>query len=266
MLILALDTSGKSLSAALVRDGELLGETILAIGLRHSATALPLVHDLCTRCGADYPDIDAYACAIGPGSYTGIRIGVSLIKGMAYAAGRPAVGISSLDALAAGLGPAGDAFVVPLVDARSGRIFCSALRSGSAILPEGNRLQTQLAAQLEPHLMATTADRRRLILVGDGSTAFADPLLWPGAASVTDAGMAFRWPRAAVIAHLAAARLAAGGDFSAFALDASYVSPSQAERLHSPDAAGERLRLPDAAAERLHSPDAQAGRTPEDRG
>lgn len=234
MLILALDTSGKSLSAALARDGELIGEATLAIGLRHSATALPLIHDLCERCGIAYPEIDAYACAIGPGSYTGIRIGVSLIKGMAYAAGKPAVGISSLEALAAGAGPAADGFVLPLVDARSGRVFCSAHRQGEAILAEGNRQQSQFASALEPHLLAVAPERRRLVLVGDGAPGYAAPEYWPGAVGVIDAGMAFRWPRAAIVARLADARLQAGGDFSPFQLDANYISLSQAERLHRP--------------------------------
>lgn len=235
MLILALDTSGKSLSAALMRDGELLGEATLDIGLRHSATALPLIHDLCERCGIRYDAVDAYACAAGPGSYTGIRIGISLIKGMAYAANRPAVGVSSLDTLAAGLGPAGDAFVLPLLDARSGRLFCSVHHHGSLILPEGNRLQAQLAEQLEPHLLAMAPEQRRLILIGDGAAAYAEPSCWPGANSAMDAGPAFRWPRAAIVAVLAAERLQKGGDFSPFRLDASYISPSQAERLRTPN-------------------------------
>ena len=245
MLILALDTSGQSLSAALTRDGELLGEATLAIGLRHSATALPLVHDLCSRCCVDYSMVDAYACAIGPGSYTGIRIGVSLIKGMAYAAGRPAVGISSLATLCAGLGPAGDAFVLPLLDARSGRLFCSLQHNGATLLEEGNRQQPQLAALVATHLMAAASDKRRLVLLGDGAAGYADLACWPGALEVVDAGMAFRWPRAAVVARLAAERLQAGGDFSPFHLDANYVSLSQAERLHKPDVQAERLHQSD---------------------
>lgn len=232
MLILALDTSGKSLSTALVRDGEIVGESLLNIGLRHSATALPLVRELCDRCGVLYPDIDAFACATGPGSYTGIRIGVSLVKGLAYAEGKPAIGISSLDALAKAVAPPDDeTVVVPMIDARSGRFFCSAVCQDRMILPEGNRLQRDLAAELAGLLADQPASGRRLLLTGDGAAAFLATGAWPGATSVADAGPAFRWPKASVIALLAQKRLQAGGDFSPFALEASYVSPSQAERL-----------------------------------
>jgi len=234
MLILALDTSGRSLSAALVRDDEIVGESLLNIGLRHSATALPLVRDLCDRCGVRYSDIDAFACATGPGSYTGIRIGVSLIKGLAYAEGKPAIGISSLEALAhAVVRPDDDAIIIPMIDARSGRLFCSAKCRDRAILPEGNRLQSELAFELAVILGDRPAADRRLLLTGDGAPSFLSLAAWPGAAAVLDAGPVFRWPKASTIALLAQKRLRAGGDFSPFALEASYVSPSQAERLRS---------------------------------
>jgi tRNA threonylcarbamoyladenosine biosynthesis protein TsaB len=232
MLILALDTSGKSLSTALVRDDEIVGESLLNIGLRHSATALPLVRDLCDRCGVRYSDIDAFACATGPGSYTGIRIGISLVKGLAYAEGKPAVGVSTLDALARAVArPDDDAVVVPMIDARSGRFFCSAVHQDRTILPEGNRMQRELAAELADLIADRPASGRRLLLTGDGATAFLATEAWPGATSVADAGPAFRWPKSSVIALLAQKRLQAGGDCSPFALEATYVSPSQAERL-----------------------------------
>ena len=231
MLILAIDTSGRSLSVALTRAGELLGETTLNIGLRHSVTALPLIHDLCARCEVEYEAIDAYACAIGPGSYTGIRIGISTIKGMAYAAKKPAVGISSLEVLAAGAGPASGAYILPMLDARGSRLFSCVYKNGRLILPEDNLQQTRLAALLEPLLLADDPEQRRLLLTGDGAAANASLAQWPGALQVEDAGYAFRWPRAAIIARLAAERLQTGGDFSPFLLAANYVSLSQAERL-----------------------------------
>lgn len=235
MLILALDTSGKSLSAALTRDGELVGESTLSIGLRHSATALPLIHDLCERCGVTYADIDAYACASGPGSYTGIRIGISLIKGMAYVESKPAVGISTLAALSEAVSLCGsDTIIVPLVDARSGRFFCSAETQGRILLPEGNRQQTELASELTPILLLRPAGSRKILLTGDGAAVHTDLLDWPGAETVADAGPAYRWPRATVVAALAQQALQAGGQFSPYRLEASYISPSQAERLRRP--------------------------------
>ena len=232
MLILALDTSGKSLSAALTRDGEIVGESTLSIGLRHSATALPMVHDLCERCGIAYPEIDLYACTTGPGSYTGIRIGISLIKGMAYAAKKPAVGISTLAALTRAMEPfSHEAIIVSMVDARSNRLFCSASGQGGILVPAGNRLQSELASELARILRDRPVGDRQLILTGDGAPAYANTTAWPEASSVRDAGPAFRWPRAMVIAELARQTYEAGGDFSPFLMEASYLSPSQAERM-----------------------------------
>lgn len=235
MLILALDTSGKSLSAALVRDGELIGESTLCIGLKHSATALPLIHDLCDRCGIGYPEIDLYACTVGPGSYTGIRIGISLIKGMAYAAGKPTVGVSTLKTLTAAV-PIADpeTIIVPLLDARSGRYFCSASCGGQLLLPEGNRQLTELASELTGILQIRPAGFRKILLVGDGVAGHTDLSNWPGADIVRDAGPAFRWPRALKVASLALQCYSADDDFSPFRLEASYISPSQAERLRRP--------------------------------
>ncbi len=232
MLILALDTSGKSLSAALLRDDEPIASCTLSIGLKHSATALPLVHDLCDKSGVSQADIDAYACAIGPGSYTGIRIGVSLIKGLAYAGGKPAVGISTLAALAEAL-PSYDEnqIIVPMIDARSGRFFSAARCDSQWIVPEGNRQQSELARLLLPHLQDRDEKARHLLLVGDGAAHHARIEQWPAAVTVRDAGPAYRWPDARVIALMARVKLLTGGDFSPFLLEASYLSPSQAERL-----------------------------------
>ena len=232
MLILALDTSGKSISAAVTRDGEIIGDSTFSIGLKHSSTAMPLIHDLCRRCGILYPDIDAYACAVGPGSYTGIRIGISLIKGMAYAGNRPAVGISSLAALAAAVKPFEDnRVIIPLIDAGKGRLFCSVLYQGRTLITEGNRQQADLAEQMSSILQTIQSDSRKILLTGDGAKGYSDLRLWPGASWITDAGPAFRWPRAAIIAALAEAELQTGDEFSPFLLEASYISLSQAERL-----------------------------------
>lgn len=96
MLILALDTSGKLASAALLQDGKLLASETRDSMLDHSRTLLPMCSDLLAAHGLTLKDIDLFAAVIGPGSFTGVRIGCAAVKGYAWSLGKPCVGISSL--------------------------------------------------------------------------------------------------------------------------------------------------------------------------
>jgi tRNA threonylcarbamoyladenosine biosynthesis protein TsaB len=100
MLILACDTTGKSLAVALVRDGRLVGDRRYLLGYNHAVTHMPQVMDLLATCEVEPAEIDLFACTTGPGSFTGTRIGLSSFKAMAYAAGKPLVGVSTLEVLA----------------------------------------------------------------------------------------------------------------------------------------------------------------------
>ena len=100
MLILGLESSAKAASAALCRDGELLGQYTQCSGLTHSRTLLPMVEDLLKNTETKLADVDAVAVARGPGSFTGIRIGVAAVKGLCWGAQKPAIGVSTLAAMA----------------------------------------------------------------------------------------------------------------------------------------------------------------------
>jgi tRNA threonylcarbamoyladenosine biosynthesis protein TsaB len=91
MLILASDTSGKSLSVALCEEENIIAEATLNLGYKHSVTYQPLVADLLTRSGRQKEEINLFVCATGPGSFTGIRIGIAAVKTMAWALNKPAV-------------------------------------------------------------------------------------------------------------------------------------------------------------------------------
>lgn len=100
MLILALESSAKAASAALSKDGALLAQSYQLSGLTHSCTLLPMAEDLLKNAGLTMKDIDCVAVAHGPGSFTGVRIGVSAAKGLCWGADKPAVGVSTLEAMA----------------------------------------------------------------------------------------------------------------------------------------------------------------------
>ena len=97
--ILGIDTSGKTASCAVMRSGELLGECTFETSLTHSQIILPLLERTLEDCSLSLKDIDLFAVAAGPGSYTGLRIGIAAVKGIC-ALGKPCIGVSTLEALA----------------------------------------------------------------------------------------------------------------------------------------------------------------------
>ena len=100
MNILALESSATACSAALCRDGELLAQSFQNSGLTHSRTLLPMVDDMLRNCGEALDGVDVIAVAAGPGSFTGLRIGASTAKGLAWAADKPCAPCSTLESMA----------------------------------------------------------------------------------------------------------------------------------------------------------------------
>lgn len=122
MKILAVDTTASPVSAALVSDGVLLGEMYLNIKTTHSQTLMPLVSTLLKTTGTDIADIDLFAVNAGPGSFTGVRIGVSSVKGMSMPLGKPCAAVSTLEAMAYCM-PYTDGIVCAVMDARCAQVY-----------------------------------------------------------------------------------------------------------------------------------------------
>jgi tRNA threonylcarbamoyladenosine biosynthesis protein TsaB len=122
MRILAIDTSTSSASAALLQNNEIVAEVFIDLGTNHSATLLPAVENICNMSGVHVGDMDLFVCTLGPGSFTGVRIGVSTVKGFALAAEKPVVGVSTLDTLALNLAGA-RVLVCPMLDARKNQVY-----------------------------------------------------------------------------------------------------------------------------------------------
>lgn len=128
MLILALDTSTQSASVALLDDSEILCEININLGVNHSVIVLPAIHDLCRISHIEIGNIDLFACTRGPGSFTGLRVGISTVKGIALATGKPVVGVSTLDALAYNLVNS-EMLVCPMLDARKNQVYTALYRT-----------------------------------------------------------------------------------------------------------------------------------------
>ncbi len=122
MKVLAVDTSAVVASCAIVDGEKLLGEITVNNRLTHSQTIMPAVDELLKRCECKLSDIDLFACAEGPGSYTGLRIGMATIKALAHGMNKPVIGINSLEALAYRL-PFCEHLITPIMDARKNRVF-----------------------------------------------------------------------------------------------------------------------------------------------
>ena len=122
MLILAFETSAKAASVALWEDGRLIGESFQNTGLTHSQTLMVMTRDLMAQCGKEAADVGAVAVAAGPGSFTGVRIGVAAAKGFAWGRSLPCCAASTLGAMALGLG-AWQGYVCPVMDARRSQVY-----------------------------------------------------------------------------------------------------------------------------------------------
>ena len=127
MKILAFETSAKAASAAVMADGKLLAECYQNTGLTHSQTLMVMAQDLLKQLNLTAKDMDAVAVAAGPGSFTGVRIGVAAAKGFAWGREIPCVGTSTLESMALGLG-AWQGYVCPVMDARGSQVYNARFR------------------------------------------------------------------------------------------------------------------------------------------
>ena len=225
MLILAFETSAKAASVALAEEGTLLGECYQNTGLTHSQTLLVMAQDLLNQCGRDVCQVTAVAVAAGPGSFTGVRIGVAAAKGFAWGRELPCCGVSTLEAMALGFG-AGRGYVCPCMDARRSQVYNALFYSDGKSL---RRLKEDRAVSLEELAAELETLKEPVYLVGDGSALTYRTLhdRIPGLVMPPEHRM---HQRAAGVALLAEREIRQGNTCDANALTPNYLRLSQAER------------------------------------
>ncbi|MCE5188268.1 MAG: tRNA (adenosine(37)-N6)-threonylcarbamoyltransferase complex dimerization subunit type 1 TsaB [Eubacteriales bacterium] len=200
MILLALDTTSAVASAALFRDGRLVDERAADSGKKHAETALPLLDELLEENGVSIENVDLFAVDIGPGSFTGVRIGVSLVNALAFATGKKVVPVNALFALYTASGER-ERPVCAMIDARNGNAYAALYQAGvERIVSEG--------AEIEAFLTRVPADTA---FVGDVHAA------------------AKTYPQAEFVGRAALLRLETALD----AVEPLYLRPPQAERLRT---------------------------------
>lgn len=163
MLILALESSAKAASVALTEDESLIAQYSQCSGLTHSRTLLPMVDDMLKNTEKTIAGVDLIAVAHGPGSFTGIRIGVSTVKGLAWASGKKCVGVSTLEAMA-WHGVSAGGVVCPVMDARRSQVYNALFEIKDG---KPHRLCADRAIALDE--LAKEIDGKNAFLVGDGA-------------------------------------------------------------------------------------------------
>ena len=165
MKILAFDSTARAASCALVDDGRLLAHYNIDNGLTQSELLLPMAEDMLKSLGLTFDEVDAYAAAVGPGSFTGVRIGVSLVKGLAFGKNKPCISVSTLEALAENIA-ALDGILLPCMDARRAQVYNAVFSSNGVTvtrLTEDRAVSlNDLCEEMKNH------PNRKIYLSGDG--------------------------------------------------------------------------------------------------
>ena len=225
MKILAFETSAKAASVALMDSGKLLGESYQNTGLTHSQTLMVMAEDLLKTCNLSVKDVDAVAVAAGPGSFTGVRIGVAAAKGFAWGAELPCYGVSTLEAMARSLG-AWQGYVVPVMDARRSQVYTAIFHAQRGVL---SRVEEDMAISLDELGEKMIIFEDTAFLVGDGAVLCYNTLLEevPGLVLPPEHRM---HQRAVGVALAAQALIDAGDPGNGAELTPNYLRLSQAER------------------------------------
>ena len=219
MKILVIDTSGPVCGAAVMDENKVYSEFTVQNRNTHSANLMPMVESALQAAGTVLKDLDAIAAVTGPGSFTGVRIGVATAKGLAHGAGLPCIAVDALEALSVSAGSF-EGVICPIQDARAGQVYGAAFRSGE-------RLAGDAPMKLEEYLDMVTALGERLLFTGDGVPVHRDRIseLLGSKACFAEAHLGYLRPSAA---GMIALRKRNTTDY--LDLQATYLRPPNAQK------------------------------------
>lgn len=213
MLILGIDTTTLSCSTALMQDDQLLAEMTLNIRKTHSERLMPLIDSLLKESMIHVEDIDAIAVAVGPGSFTGLRIGVATARALAQGLKIPAVAVPTLEALAEVV-PSPGVLICPLLDARRGEVYSALFRRKTMPPFDLEAVFEQAAQPLNALLVQLKQEKEPVVFIGEGVAGYEEEIRQALSAMAVITAAPFRLCRGALVALRGRQRIKANPDSS----------------------------------------------------
>lgn len=222
MKVLGIETSGYCGSVAVTDDETLIGECLVNSGPRHSERLMLMIDWLLGELEIGRHEIDAVAVSTGPGSFTSLRVGLGIAKGMVYSLGIRISGVSSLDTLAAGVMPS-DRSVCPVIDARRGEVYSKILGKGF----NKTEIMEERVVSLDELCSSISEDT---VFVGEGAKQHADIIRDKLGDRAAFAPPLFDLPRASSMCYISYHRLIKGIEDNVFTLVPNYIRKSSADK------------------------------------
>ncbi len=227
MKILAIDTSGQNCSVCILDEQKVICDFNLNTGITHSETLLPIIDTLCKFSKIDLKDIDVLACALGPGSFTGLRIGIATLKGFSLGTNQKVIGVSTLEALAHNVSEF-DGIICSVLDAKNNNVYAGMYKheNGKPV-----RIGDYITEDLETLIKILEEQHSKIIFVGDGAQNFKTRFEESFGEKAYFAPLHLNNQLASSVAKAALAR-AQNNDFDEMdKLNPLYLKKSQAERM-----------------------------------
>jgi universal bacterial protein YeaZ len=227
MKILAVDTSASVASVAIMEDGVLLGEYSINNKKTHSQKLLPMINELLVNLDITVKDIDYFAASSGPGSFTGLRIGITTIKTLAYSANKPVIAVPTLDALANNMATS-EALVCPIMDARNNQVYTALYTAEKGVV---QNITEYMGVHITELCNTLNGKNKRVVLLGDGVAIHKAFLTENLIVPFDFAPVSSVLQRAASVAEVAMQMLVEKRQQSSFDMVPFYLRKSQAERM-----------------------------------
>lgn len=224
MQILSIDTCSVTATAAVVSDDRLVAEVVQNNGKTHSRNIMPMIECMLSQADISPDDIDCFAAAVGPGSFTGVRIGVATVKALAHATGKPCVAVSALEGLAYNVFPF-NGIVCPIMDARRGQVY-NALFDGRNM----SRITEDRVVSMEELLEELKGKTDAVIFTGDGVSVFENMIKEALGENAVISPRMQRLHLAASVAEIGERKFLDGDTMTYDELKPLYLRLSQAER------------------------------------
>lgn len=221
MRIFAMDTSTLTATVAVLDEDKVLGEYTLCDKLTHSQTIMPMTDEILKKLNISLEDIDVFSVCVGPGSFTGLRIGMATVKTFSQALSKPIIGVSSLDAIAYNIYTTDETLICPMIDARRSEIY-------NAIYQNGIKILSDRALHIDELLCELCG--KKVVFCGDGALLHRELIENYGEIGWSVAPANLVLPKASSVAYSALKKVRNNEFDDAFTLNPVYLRKSQAER------------------------------------